>query len=557
MNSVSIIPLGGSADVTRNMYAYEYRRSGIATDILLVDCGIGFPDATMHGIDYLIPDISYLEDKLDKIRGLVLTHGHLDHIGALKYIAPQLKNTQLYGTKLTAALADAGMQEFGLPNKVKVVDDNKILNLGPFRVSFVHVTHSIPDATNLVIETPIGKFYHGSDYKFDWSPIDGRPTEANKIVSAAGKNGFLCLLSDCVRSENRGNTLSEKIIDESLQYELQRTQGKFIFATFSSNISRIQQAVNVGIKNNRLICFLGRSIRNNVEIAKRLAYLKYPKKFEIKEHMLSNVPDNKLLLIVTGSQGEPGSVLTRIANEDHKRVTTTDKDKVVISADPIPGNETAVNSVINAFSARETEVIYTDIHYSLHVSGHGSRGDIALMLGLTKPKYSIPIGGEHKQMAQYKKIAVEMGHNANSVFIPKGGETVTFEQGGKAYIDKPIILHDVMVDGYGIGDIDNSVINDRQQLSQDGFVNVVIPLSKSGKLDGPVTIITRGFVFHEQQESSKILDDAKSMTADLLHKHTGDYSHLKNRVTKQLKQFFYDKTGRKPLVLPIIIQSKI
>jgi len=557
MNSVRIIALGGSADVTRNMYAYEYRQSGSITDILLVDCGVGFPDATMQGIDYLIPDISYLEDKIDKIRGLVLTHGHMDHIGALKYIAPQLNNPQLYGTRLTAALADANMREFGIPNSVKVVDEDQVLNLAPFRVSFVHVTHSIPDATNLIIETPIGKFYHGSDYKFDWSPIDGRPTEVNKIVNAAGKDGFLCLLSDCVRSENSGYTLSEKIIDESLNQVLQRTQGKLIFATFSSNISRIQQAVDVAVKNNRLICFIGRSIRNNVEIAKRLKYLRYPKQSEAKENMLSNVPDSKLMLIVTGSQGETGSALTRIANEEHKRISTTAKDKVIISADPIPGNETAVNNVINSLSARETEVIYTDIHDALHVSGHGSKGDIALMLGLTRPKYSIPIGGEHKQMAQFKKIAMALGHNAKNIFIPKGGEVVTFEQSGNAFIDQPITLRDVMVDGYGIGDIDSGVLNDRRQLAQEGFVNIVIPLSKSKELDGVITIITRGFVFHDEKESKELLNKARSITIDILNKQTGDNIELKHRITKQLKRFFYDETGRNPLILPVIVQSNV
>lgn len=550
MNSVRIIPLGGSNNVTRNMYGYEYRNDNRVTDILLVDCGIGFPDATMQGIDYIIPDISYLENKIDKIRGLILTHGHMDHIGALKYLAPQLK-TQLYGTRLTAALADANMREFGLPDSVKVVDEDQVLNLGPFRVSFVHVTHSIPDATNLIIETPIGKFYHGSDYKFDWSPIDERPTQVDKIVSAAGKDGFLCLLSDCVRCENSGYTLSEKIIDESLNQELQSTKGKLIFATFSSNISRIQQAVNAGVKNNRQICFLGRSIRNNVEIAKKLGYLRYPKQSEIKENMLGNIPDNKLLLIVTGSQGEPGSVLTRIANEDHRRVVTTSKDKVIISSDPIPGNETAVNIVINALSSRETDVIYTDIHDSLHVSGHGSKGDVSLMIGLTKPKYAIPIGGEHKQMAHFKKIAIGLGHNANNVFIPKGGETITFDQDKKGYIDTPIEFHDVIVDGYGIGDIDSDVLNDRQQLAQEGFISIVIPLS------GNITIITRGFIFHDEKESKKLFDEAKSIISELLTKQNGDNIELKSRITKQLKQFFYEKTGRNPLILPVIVQSNV
>ena len=550
MNSIRIIPLGGSDNVTRNMYGYEYRQSGTVTDILLVDCGIGFPDASMQGVDYIIPDISYLVDKLDKIRGLVLTHGHMDHIGALKYIAPLLKNPPLYGTRLTAALAEANMREFGLPNIVKVVDGEQKLNLGPFKVSFVHVTHSIPDAANLVIETPIGKFYHGSDYKFDWSPIDGQPTEVNKIVAAAGNNGFLCLLSDCVRSENSGYTLSERIIDKHLYQELQQTEGKLIFATFSSNISRIQQAVNAAVKNNRLFCFLGRSMRNNVEVAKRLKYLQYPKQSEVKENMLGNIPDNKLVLIVTGSQGEPNSVLARIANEEHRRVTTTAKDRIIISADPIPGNETSVNSIINAFSSRETEVVYTDIHDSMHVSGHGSKGDIALMLGLTKPKYSIPIGGEHKQMTQFKKIAIGIGLNPKNIFIPKGGDTVTFDQDGKAYIDTPINLHDVIVDGYGIGDIDSNVLNDRQQLSQEGFVNVVISANN-------ITLITRGFIFHGEKESKALFDEARSIVASVLNKQNGDYKELKSRITKQLKQFFYEKTGRNPLILPVIIQNKV
>lgn len=557
MISVNIIPLGGSSEVTRNMFAYEYRINGQVEDILLVDCGIGFPDESMLGIDYLIPDITYLKDKLKKIRGLVLTHGHMDHIGALKFLLPKLR-TRVYATRLTAALAEVDLREVGLKDTVRIVEDDEIIILGSFRVAFIHVSHSIPDAANLVIATPVGVFYHGSDYKFDWQPVDGKPTEVYKIVRAAGEKGVLCLLSDCVRSENTGYTLSEKIIEESLLTEVKKTRGKFLFATFSSNISRIQQAINAGLANGRKLFFAGRSMRKNIEVAKRLKYLHFPQSQVVVEKQLAQEPGNKLLCIVTGSQGEPGSVLARLANDEYQYLSLSGGDTIVLSADPIPGNEQAVNKVINLLSAQGGNVVYTDIHDELHVSGHGSQGDLALMIGLTRPKFIVPIGGEYKQMVQLRKLAMEMGYRSDDIFILKTGQVLSFDEVGRAVITQAIETHTVMVDGLRVGDVGTYILRDRQQLAQEGFVVVVVPYEVyKGELAGEIDIVTRGFVFHKEKETEALLARAKKRIYGLLEKRKGrafDWPYVRSKITENLEQFFISELDRKPLILPVVIE---
>lgn len=557
MKTVRIIPLGGSPQVTRNMFAYEYRNNGKIEDILLVDCGIGFPDESMYGVDYLVPDISYLKDKQRKIQGLVLTHGHMDHIGALKFILPQL-NVPVYGTRLTAALAEADLREVGLKNQITVVDNDSKLTLGSFRVSFVHVTHSIPDAANLIIETPIGTFYHGSDYKFDWTPVDGRATEVHKIVQAAGKKGVLCLLSDCVRSEQPGYTLSEQVVEKSLQTEIQNSNGKFIFSTFSSNISRIQQAINVALENNRSICFLGRSIRKNVEVAKRLKYLYFPQKAVVKEFQLKKIPANQAALIVTGSQGEPASVLVRMANEEFNSISIGRGDTIVISADPIPGNETAVNNMINLLAAQEARVVYTDIHDELHVSGHASQADLSLMLGLTQPRFIIPMGGEYKQAVQYKELVLKMGYKEERIFLLGQGDILSFDEKGNANYDKPITLQNVMVDGLGIGDVGTSVLRDRNQLAEEGFVVIIVPYATSRRdVVGEVDIVSRGFVFHKEKETERMLEQAKKRVYQTIKGRKGrsaDWHYLRRKISDDLGNFFYTELNRRPLILPVIVE---
>src|SRR3990167_4777432 len=392
-----IIPLGGIGNVTKNLYVYEYRsRPDNISDILIVDCGVGFPDEAMYGIDLVIPDITYLRDKINKIRGIILTHGHEDHIGALPYILPVL-NVPVYGTLLTAKLAEVKLQDSGLQVKVNVINENIPLKIGPFSIEFIHVTHSVPDAANLFIKTAVGNFYHGSDFKFDWTPIDGKKTEVAKIAKAS-EAGITLLLSDCVRVESEGYTLSERKIEDSLEKEIRNCDGRFIFTTQSSNISRIQQAIDVSIRNNRKIAFLGRSILKNVEVAKKLNYIHISDLYTVGEKEIHKVNSSELTLIVTGSQAQPNSVLSRIAEGAHKYVRIKNGDVVVFSADPIPGYENAVHTLIDILTASGARVAYSEITDALHVSGHASKRDLALMIGLTNPNILLPIGGTYRQM---------------------------------------------------------------------------------------------------------------------------------------------------------------
>jgi ribonuclease J len=554
-SSIRIIPLGGAGNVTKNMYVYEYRRKNSEiTDILIVDCGIGFPDEDMYGIDLIIPDISYLKDKKGKIRGIVLTHGHDDHIGALPYILPEIQ-TPIYATKLTSAFAENKLKEFGLHKHINQVNFSDNIKLGNFSIDFVYVTHSVPDSANLIIKTPLGIFYHGSDFKFDWTPIDNRQTEVAKIAQAA-KEGILCLLSDCVRVESPGNTLSERNIETTLEAEIRSCNGKFIFTTQSSNISRIQQAINVAVKNNRRIAFLGRSIEQNVEIARKLGYLNFPDVLVVSERELKKYNPKDLALIVTGSQAQPHSALSRIAEREHKFVNLKKGDVVVFSADPIPGYENAVHNLIDQLTVEGAKVSYSEITDNLHVSGHGSENDLALMIGLTKPKHIIPIGGTYRQMHKYSELAQKMGFNDQQIILPQDGEVISFDNHQKAKITDKLQLKNIMVDGLGIGDVGNVVLRDRQTMASDGIVIAIVPIEQSsGQLTADPDIISRGFVYMKQ--SVDLIDNAKNIIRKTLnHKPSQvfDWQFIKKRITDSLEEFLYKETHRRPLVLTMVIK---
>ncbi len=552
---IRIIPLGGIGDVTKNMYLYEYRRNqNDVSDILIVDCGIGFPDENMYGIDLVIPDVSYLKNKKDKIRAIVLTHGHEDHIGALPYILPEIK-APVFGTRLTAALAEVKLREFGLHGNLQIIKNQDILHLGPFTVEPVHVTHSIPDAINLIIRTPIGIFYHGSDFKFDWTPIDGKQTEVGKIARVS-KEGFLCLLSDCVRVESPGYTLSEQIIEDTLEKEIRHCQGKFIFTTQSSNISRIQQAINVAIRNNKKIAFLGRSIEENVAVAKKLNYLVFPDIFTIREKDIKRFNQKELFFIVTGSQAQPNSALSRIAEGQHKYVTISPGDVVVFSADPIPGYENAIHNLIDALTIAGAKVSYSEISEDLHVSGHGAANDLALMIGLTSPKYIIPIGGTFRQMKHYASLAQKMNYKQNQIILPLIGDIIEFDSLHNFRISQKLDLKNIMVDGLGVGDIGNIVLRDRQTMANEGIVIAVVPIEQnSGQVTSDPDIISRGFVF--MKESGKLIKQAKKIVLNSLHLKKGrifDWQYVRKQIEGNLEEFLYKETHRRPLVLAVIIK---
>lgn len=554
-DQIRIIPLGGIGEVTKNMYVYEYRRTPeTISDILIVDCGIGFPDEAMYGIDLVIPDITYLQDKKDKVRAIVLTHGHEDHIGALPYILPRLK-VPVYATKLTAALAQVKLQDFGLQTHINLLNLNDILRVGPFTVELVHVTHSIPDAANLIIRTPVGIFFHASDFKFDWTPIDGKRTEVEKIAKVSGE-GILCLLSDCVRVESPGYTLSEKIIQDSLEKEIKNCPGKFIFTTQSSNISRIQQAIDVSIRNGRKIVFLGRSIDKNVDVTKKLGYLKFQDMHIVREKEIKRYHPKDLSLIVTGSQAQPNSALSRMAQGIHKSVSVSPGDVVVFSADPIPGYENAVHNLIDTLTVQGARVAYSEITDALHVSGHGAANDLALMIGLTNPKYLLPIGGTYRQMKHYSELATDMGYLPKQIILPKNGGVINFDANQNMKLDGRIDLKNIMVDGLGVGDIGNVVLRDRQTMASEGIVVVVVPMEhNTGTVTAEPDIISRGFVY--MKESGKLIDDAKKVVADSLRLKKGqilNWQFVRKQVEGNLEEFLYKETHRRPLIIAVIIE---
>lgn len=552
--TVRLFPLGGIGNVTKNMYVYEYRIDGKLIDLVIVDCGIGFPDEAMYGVDLVIPDIEYLLDKKDKIRAIVLTHGHEDHIGALSYILPKLPPLPVYGTKLTTAFVETKLREFGIKPKLNVVTSADTIRLGAFTIKTVHVTHSIPDASNLIIQSPVGVFYHGSDFKFDLTPIDNKPSELGKIA-AAGENGILCLLSDCLGSERPGLTISERGIEETIEHEVRNCGGKFLFATQSSNISRVQQAINVAIRNHRKIAFMGRSVEQNTEVGAKLGYLQFPRDSIIHDKQLLRTPDNRQFIIVAGSQGQADSGLARIARGEHKFVKLREGDVVMISADPIPGNEAAVSDLINVLTQNGARVSHTGVMDDLHVSGHGSQQDIRLMLSLTKPKYMLPIGGTYRHMVAYRKLAQEMGHPKENVLIPKEGDVLEFSKSAAPRVVENVKTEQIMIDGLGIGDVGEVVLRDRKTLATEGIVVIVIPLLKAtGQTGGTPDIISRGFTY--MKESGNLVSNTKNLVAQALSKKSKGFNwHSSKRdIEESVAKYLFKETGRRPLIVPVLVE---
>lgn len=554
-DAVRIVPLGGSGNVTKNMYVYEYRYDGKIRDILIVDCGIGFPDAEMFGVDLIIPDVRYLMDKKDKIRALIFTHGHDDHIGGLPYIYPKLGKVPMYGPTLAAAFANLKLKETPIRDRVRPMRFDSSVDAGAFRVSFIRLTHSIPDTSHLVIETPVGIFYHGSDFKFDPTPLDDKPSELGKI-NAVGKRGVLCMLSDSLGSERPGFTPSEQIIGETIEKELRLSHGKVLFTTQSSNISRIQLAIELAQKHGRKIAFLGRSIDKNVEESVKLGYMKFPRDVIINDRDLKRMPANKQFLVVAGAQGQPSSNLSRIANDAHKMVKLTDTDTVIISADPIPGRENDVNKLIDQIYRHGARVSYSDIMEDLHVSGHGSSGDMMLLLSAVGPKYVWPIGGTYKHLMQYRRLAEDLGYNKRSVIIPEDGEVMEFTQNAPPRVVDRVTLEHIMIDGLGIGDVGNVVLRDRQTIALEGIVVVVVPIEEAtGRMTSAPEIITRGFVY--VKGSQQLLARASEVVSNALTLKKGriiDWQFVRKRIEESLKEYLLKETGRSPLIVPVILE---
>lgn len=550
---VRFVPIGGVVGVTKNMYVYEIYKDNELQDILVVDCGIGFPESNELGVDLVIPDVSYLKDKKDKIRALIVTHGHEDHIGAIPYHFENLGKPQIFTSKLTSMFITNKCKEWGINPMITVVDYDKEYTFGDFTLKFIRMTHSIPDTMHVLLKTPVGSFYHGPDYKLDLTPPYGTPPDFYEITKA-GHEGILCLLSDALGSERDGLTLSESIVGQTFEDEMRKTKGKFIMTTFSSNISRIRQCVEAAIKFNRKVIFLGRSMKQNTTAASDIGYLPIPYTLMGKEEEISNLTPNKVCIICAGSQGQYDSALSKLARNQNKHIKIKPGDKIIFSSDPIPGNENEVYSLIEELSMQGAEVVYSDIAEQLHASGHGSREDIKFLIRFTNPKYFIPIGGTIRHQNSYEKLIVEMGYKKESFFALQEGETVWFTK-KEAKLGDTVETKSVYIDAYGVGDVGSVVLRDRKNLSSDGMVVAVVAVDNQGLLVTRPKLLSRGFVF--QQEEATLFDEAVKVIEKVM-KPRGlkiiDLPATKKEIGKELETFFAETKGRNPLVMVEVIQ---
>ena len=546
---LKIISLGGFGKVTSNMFVYEYDN-----DIVLVDCGMGFPTEDMLGVDILIPDISYLRDKKDKIRGLVLTHGHEDHTGALPYILPQL-NIPIYASKLTAHLVMEKLAEYeNIPKQVNILLPGQPLQLGKFKIESVRISHSIPDATNLIIQTPVGTVYHGSDFKFDFTPVDGVLPDVGRIA-AAGNSGIRLVLSDSLGSERKGHTPSEKTLEEMFEREVTHCSGKFIVTTMSSNISRFRQAIDAAVRHGRRIALLGRSIERNLTVAQNLGYLKVPKEVFINPKQIRRLAPQNVCILAAGSQGQSGSAMERLATGEHQDATLNPGDKVVFSSDYIPGTEGATQSLFDTLSKLGVTVIYSNITDDLHVSGHGSQQDLLLMMALTRPQYLLPIGGTYRHMVQYSYLAQSFGYSSDKILLPAHNQSIEVHP-DQVKLGPIVEVRNVMVDGLGVGDVGNVVLRDRQVLAEEGIVVAVIEVdqndfSKVNRID----LISRGFVF--AKENTGLLKQASAATIKAIAQKHGKIDsdrYVRETASDVLEKFFWQHTGRRPMILPVVVE---
>lgn len=550
MQDLTFISLGGIGDVTKNMYAYIF-----GNEILLVDCGIGFADAELPGVDLLIPDISYLKELTKngkKIVGMALSHGHEDHIGALPFILPQLPQFPIFGSTLTAALSNEKLKEFGINNKVKVIKYAENITLGAFTIQFIRMTHSILDATNIFIKTPVGNFYHGSDYKFDFTPVDGNPSDLSSI-SKAGDTGVLCLLSDCLGSERPGHSESELDITKSFEEAFRHTKGKIFVTTYSSNISRLNQAIEVGLSMGRKVCLMGRSLLKARDIGRQLGYMNLPKGAEVRPGEVARMDPSKVLFLVAGSQAQEFSALTRVANNDDRDITIQKGDLVIFSSDPIPGNEQNINSLIDTISMRGARVMYSEITPDFHVSGHGSQDDLKLMISLTRPKYLLPIGGTYRQMIAYRGIAESMGYKDNEIFLPSAAQEVIFGKLG-VRLGKKVPSASVFLDRVTREEIDDYVVVDRMRISKEGLIILLVEINTAnGQLADKIDVLTKGFVYDKKDEFAQKLGTALSKRFMNKNEKITSVGYYKKLIEKTAEEMLY-KEGRSPLVVPVILE---
>lgn len=549
--SVSIAFLGGMNEIGKNMTLYEYKN-----DMFIVDCGLAFPNADLPGVDLVIPDFSYVEKNAGKIKGVIVTHGHEDHIGGLAYLLKKI-NVPIYATKLTVGLIRGKLEEHGLLAKTKLVEikprDN--ITLGSFNIEFIHVNHSIPDAVGVAIRCPAGVIIQTGDFKIDTTPVDGDMIDLPRFAEF-GKKGVLALLSDSTNAERPGYTASEKSVGESFELLFRKAKNKrIVVATFASNIHRVQQIIDVANSRGRKVAVIGRSLENLVSVGSELGYLNVPQGILIDINLIKNYADDKLVIITTGSQGEPMSALTKMAFGEHRKVSLTPNDYVIVSATPIPGNEKMVGNVVNELMKHDIEVIYEKM-YDVHVSGHACQEELKLMMGLVKPKYFIPVHGEQKHLQKHANLARAMGINPENIYIGNIGDKIRLSN-DELKVEESVTAGEVYVDGLGVGDVGNIVLNDRKRLSKDGIIIVVATIdSENGYVVSGPDLVSRGFVY--VRENEELMSSARDLACRIIDESYDnkyrDWNSVKTKLRDEISRLMYEKTKRNPMILPILME---
>jgi len=549
-SKLKVIPLGGLGEIGKNMMVLEYEN-----DIIIIDAGLMFPEEDMLGIDLVIPDFAYVVERKDKVRGIIITHGHEDHIGALPYVLPQLDNVPVYATKLTHGLIQVKLKERKTREGVnlKVLAYGQEITLGRFKVELFPVCHSIPDAAGIIIRTPEGIVIHSGDFKIDHTPVSGKPTDLSRLAQL-GAQGVLLLLSDSTYAELPGYTPSEKIVGESLERVIANAPGRVIVTTFSSLISRVQQVIDAAVKYQRKVFIVGRSMTDTVGISLELGYLKAPDGLFGRIDEVKGLPPNKIVLITTGSQGEPTSALVRMANRDHRHVHIQKGDTIVLSSTPVPGNESLVNRTVDSLFKQGARVMYDKLG-QVHVHGHGSQEELKLILSLVKPRFFAPVHGEYRHLTLHARLAESVGMPPANVFVMEDGDVLELSA-NTARVNGKVSTGHVYVDGLSVGDIGGVVLRTRRMLSRDGIVVVIIAVNRqTGKLVGRPDIVTRGFI--DPTQVGDMMEESRELLVHALDHGGGrvaEWSFVNNKVRDTLEKFYYDRTKRRPMILPFMVK---